>query len=148
MSSNRFQSLNISRSVYEGMLWHARAERPLECCGLLAGVIGADGVGEVRLRYPLLNAAASPVEFESDPASLFSALNDIHRQEMEVLAVYHSHPTSEPIPSRKDLARNWSPNVVNFIVSLASTPPFVRAWWLSAEAYREAEWTIQQRRGE
>ena len=143
MSSNRFRLLNIPRSVYEGMLWHALAEKPLECCGLLAGVIRTDGVGEVRLRYPLLNAAASPVEFESEPRSHFSADRDMRRQGLEVLAVYHSHPTSEPIPSRKDLARNWSPDVVNLIVSLTSTPPLVRAWWLSTESYREAEWTIQ-----
>jgi proteasome lid subunit RPN8/RPN11 len=142
MSLDRFQFLNIPRSVYEGMLWHARAERPLECCGLLAGVIRADGAGEVRLRYPLLNAAASAVEFESEPASLFSAWNDIRRQSLEVLAIYHSHPMSAPIPSRKDLARNWSPDVVNLIVSLAGAPPIVRAWWLSAQAYRAAEWAI------
>jgi proteasome lid subunit RPN8/RPN11 len=127
------------------MLWHALAERPLECCGLLAGVIREDGVGEVRLRYPLLNAAASAVEFESEPASLLSAWNDIGRQSLEVLAIYHSHPTSAAIPSRTDLARNWSADVVNLIVSLTTTPPMVRAWWLSAEAYSEAEWTIPQR---
>jgi [CysO sulfur-carrier protein]-S-L-cysteine hydrolase len=124
------------------MLWHALSERPLECCGLLAGVIGADGTGEARLRYPLLNAAASPVEFESDPVSLLSAWNDINRQGLDVLAVYHSHPTSEPVPSRKDLARNWSPDVVNLIISLTITPPTVRGWWLTAEDYQEAEWII------
>ncbi|MGH7169893.1 MAG: M67 family metallopeptidase, partial [Gemmataceae bacterium] len=130
--------------VYEGMLWHARAERPLECCGLLAGVIGEDGIGAVLLRYPLLNAAASPVEFESEPRSHFSADRDIRRQGLEVLAIYHSHPTSEPVPSRKDLQRSWSVDVINLIVSLITTPPRIRAWWLSAETYQEAEWTIQE----
>jgi proteasome lid subunit RPN8/RPN11 len=139
-----FERLSIPRSVYEGMIWHALAERPLECCGLLAGVIRADGVGEVRLRYPLLNAAASPVEFESEARSHFSADRDIRRQGWCVLAIYHSHPTSEPLPSRKDLARNWSPEVVNFIVSLTTAPPSVRAWWLSDQAYRPAEWTIAE----
>ncbi len=144
MSADHFQLLNIPRSVYEGMLWHAQAERPLECCGLLAGAICSDGVAEVRLRYPLLNAAASAVEFESEPASLFSAIRDIRRQGLEVLAVYHSHPTSEPIPSRKDLERNNWPQAVALIISLAMTPPVVRGWWLSATAYRPAEWTIPQ----
>lgn len=143
MASNRFHVLNIPRSVYEGMLWQALAESPLECCGLLAGVVREDGVGEVRLRYPLLNAAASPVEFESEPRSHFSADRDIRRQGLEVLAIYHSHPTSEPVPSRKDLERSWSADVVNLIVSLTATPPRVGAWWLSAETYRKAPWTIQ-----
>jgi proteasome lid subunit RPN8/RPN11 len=126
------------------MLWQARAESPLECCGLLSGVILSDGVAKVRLRYPLVNAAASPVEFESEPASLLSAWNDINRQGLEVLAVYHSHPTSEPVPSRKDLARSWSPEVVNFIISLLHSPPMVRGWWLTDEGYQGAEWTIQE----
>lgn len=148
MSGNRFRILTLPRSVYEGMLWHALAERPLECCGLLAGVVREDRVGEVRLRYPLLNAAASPIEFESEPRSHFSADRDIHRQGLTVLAIYHSHPTSEPVPSRKDLERSWSEDVVNFdvvnfIVSLVTTPPTARAWWLNAEEYREAAWIIQ-----
>jgi proteasome lid subunit RPN8/RPN11 len=143
MRAPRFQLLSIPRSVYGGMLWHALAERPLECCGLLAGTVRADGVGEVRLRYPLINAAASPVEFESEPHSHASAERDIRIQGLEVLAVYHSHPTSEPVPSRKDRERNWSTEVVNLIISLTTTPPTVRGWWLSAETYREAEWTIE-----
>jgi [CysO sulfur-carrier protein]-S-L-cysteine hydrolase len=143
MSLQRFQRLILPRSVYEGMLWHALAERPLECCGLLAGVIREDGTAEVRLRYPLINAAASPVEFESEPHSHFSADRDIRRQGWDVLAIYHSHPTSEPIPSRKDLERNNWPQAVSLIISLITTPPTVRAWWLSAESYREAEWGIQ-----
>jgi proteasome lid subunit RPN8/RPN11 len=125
------------------MLWHARAEAPRECCGLLAGVIRADGTGEARLRYPLLNALASPVEFESEPVSLFSAWNDIRRQRLDVLAIYHSHPTSEPVPSRTDLARNWSPDVVNLILGLTTIPPTVRAWWLTANDYRPAEWQVE-----
>lgn len=142
MAVSPFEILTLPRSVYEGMLWHALAESPLECCGFLAGIIRPDGVGEVRLRYPLLNAAASPVEFESEPRSNFSAERDIRLQSLRVLAVYHSHPTSEPIPSRKDLERNWSTEVVNLILSLTTTPPSVRAWWLNAQAYREANWSV------
>lgn len=143
MAGDWFRLLTLTRSVYEGMLWHALAERPLECCGLLAGVVREDGVGEVRLRYPLLNAAASPVEFESEPRSILSANRGILRQGWDVLAVYHSHPTSEPIPSRKDLERNLWPQAVALIVSLTTTPPTVRAWWLSAESYCEVAWAIR-----
>jgi proteasome lid subunit RPN8/RPN11 len=142
MAENRFRCLYVPRSVYEGMVWHALAERPLECCGLLAGAVRDDGVGEVRLRYPLLNAAASPVEFESEARSHFSADRDIRRQGLELLAIYHSHPTSAPVPSHKDLDRSWSADVVNFILSLTTTPPTVRAWWLSTNTFREAIWAI------
>jgi proteasome lid subunit RPN8/RPN11 len=143
MHSAPFRQLLLSRSTYEGMLWHARAEQPLECCGLLAGIVRDDDIAEVLLRYPLVNAAAGPRDFESEPESLLAAWNHIRRQRWEVLAVYHSHPTSPPTPSRKDLSLNWSPDVVNFIVSLVESPPTVAAWWLTQEGYRAAEWRIE-----
>jgi proteasome lid subunit RPN8/RPN11 len=124
------------------VLQQAQSEQPLECCGLLAGVreMRDAPIGRVLRRYPLVNQAASRVEFLSEPRSLLDAVRDIDRQGLEVLAIYHSHPTSAPIPSRTDLARNWSEDVVNVIVSLVTDPPTVRAWWLTAESYREAEW--------
>jgi proteasome lid subunit RPN8/RPN11 len=128
------------------MVAQALAERPNECCGLLGGVRqgGQDGpVGQVVQLYPLVNAAASPVEYLSDPRSMFAAIKDMRQRQLEPLAVYHSHPTSEPVPSRKDLALNYSPEVVNLIVSLATVPPTVRGWWLTDVDYREAEWSVE-----
>jgi proteasome lid subunit RPN8/RPN11 len=92
------------------------------------------------VRYPLGNAAASPREYLSDPHSMFAAVRDMRQQDLEVLAVYHSHPTSDAVPSRTDLERNYSPDVVNFIISLKTTPPQVRGWWLTDRDYREANW--------
>jgi proteasome lid subunit RPN8/RPN11 len=129
------------------MLGHARAELPNECCGLLAGALpdaSEPGVARVVRRYPLVNAAASPREYLSDEQSMFTAVKDMHRLRLDVLAVYHSHPTSEPVPSRTDLERNYSPGVVNFIISLMSAEPEIRAWWLSDSDYRQAEWELTE----
>jgi proteasome lid subunit RPN8/RPN11 len=117
---------------------------PNECCGLLAGrvVEGEQRVGEVTAHYPLVNAAASPVEYESDGRSMFAAVRDIDRRGWEIVAVYHSHPTSAPTPSRKDLAQNYSPDVVNLIVSLSGGEPVVGGWWLTDADYREAVWRV------
>ena len=82
------------------------------------------------MRYPLVNEAASSVEFVSDARSMFDATRDIDRRGLTVLAVYHSHPASPPVPSKTDLERNYSPDVVNIIVSLQTEPPDVKAWWL------------------
>ena len=73
---------------------HARAEAPNEACGL---VVVKDGVAE---RYvPGRNAAASPYRFELDvdPETWF--LED----EGYELAVFHSHLSSPPRPSRTDV---------------------------------------------
>jgi proteasome lid subunit RPN8/RPN11 len=125
--------------MQEEMVAHARAELPNECVGLLAGVI-ENGIGLIRQRYELINAAASPREFLSQPESMFAAHRDMHRRGFDILAIYHSHPSSDPVPSRTDLERNYSPKVVNFIISLKHDPPVVRAWWLKADSYREVDW--------
>ena len=70
---------------------HAEAERPNEACGI---VVLRDGVAE---RYVAgRNAAASPYRFEleADPEVWF--LED----EGYELAVFHSHLSSPPRPSR------------------------------------------------
>jgi proteasome lid subunit RPN8/RPN11 len=123
------------------MLAQARAEYPNECCGFLAGRIDAD-VGRVSQRYPLINEAASGREYEASGPSLFAAHRDMRQEGTDVLAIYHSHPTSAPVPSRTDLARNYWPGVVCVIVSLAQGDPEVRAWWLLEDTYQEADWAV------
>jgi proteasome lid subunit RPN8/RPN11 len=61
----------------------------------------------------------------------------------DVLAVYHSHPTSEPSPSRRDRERNYGERIVNLIVGLRGAEPTVRGWWLTADGAREAEWEVE-----
>jgi proteasome lid subunit RPN8/RPN11 len=73
---------------------HARAEAPNEACGV---VVLKGGVAE---RYvPGRNAAASPYRFELDvdPETWF--LEDDGYE----LAVFHSHVSSPPRPSRTDV---------------------------------------------
>jgi proteasome lid subunit RPN8/RPN11 len=73
---------------------HARAESPNEACGL---VVLKDGVAVDYV--PGRNAAASPYRFELDvpPATWF--LEDDGYE----LAVFHSHVSSAPRPSRTDV---------------------------------------------
>jgi proteasome lid subunit RPN8/RPN11 len=84
----------VAEAIREELLEHAREEAPNEACGL---VVLRDGAA---LRYERgRNAAASPYRFqlEIDPRVWF--LEDEGYQ----LAVFHSHPTSPPRPSRTDV---------------------------------------------
>ena len=73
---------------------HARAEAPNEACGL---VVIKEGVAE---RYvPGRNTAASPYRFELDVPPETWFLED----EGYELAVFHSHLSSPPRPSRTDV---------------------------------------------
>jgi proteasome lid subunit RPN8/RPN11 len=84
----------IPSDVRRALEEHARAEAPNEACGLL---LLREGVAE---RYVAgRNAAASPYRFELevDPETWF--LED----EGYELAVFHSHLSSPPRPSRTDV---------------------------------------------
>jgi [CysO sulfur-carrier protein]-S-L-cysteine hydrolase len=133
----------IPRRLHAEMVLQAQKERPYECCGLLAGRIegGETGAqGRVLRRFPLINAAASPVEFVSEPRSMLTAHKEMRRENLDILGIYHSHPASPPIPSRTDLQRNnFGDSVVNLIVSLQNEVPEIRAWWLGAKDFQEAE---------
>jgi len=135
--------LLLPRKLYEAMLAQARAELPNECCGVLSGRREDNGrTGRIVRLHPLVNACASPREYLSEPRSMFEAVREMRRLELDLLATYHSHPTSDPIPSRTDLARNYDEQVANFIISLRQETPAVRAWWLTPESYTEADWEL------
>jgi [CysO sulfur-carrier protein]-S-L-cysteine hydrolase len=84
----------IPADVRAALEEHARAEAPNEACGL---VVLKGGAAE---RYvPGRNAAASPYRFELDTELENWFLED----EGYELAVFHSHVSSPPRPSRTDV---------------------------------------------
>ena len=84
----------VPAAVRAALVAHAEAEAPNEACGL---VVSKDGVAE---RYiPGRNAAASPYRFELDVPPETWFLED----EGYELAVFHSHLSSPPRPSRTDV---------------------------------------------
>ena len=92
--------------------------------------------------HPLVNEAASPIEYLSEPRSMFEATKAMRQAGHEILAVYHSHPTSAPVPSRTDLERYYSSDVVHFIIGLQQPTPLLRGWWLTQTTFEEAVWTV------
>ncbi len=142
----RFRLL-LPRSIYEEMVAHAQAELPAECCGLLAGRLPETGEPQamviVEFRYPLRNKLQSPTEYESDPKNMVDATRDMRERGKDMIAVYHSHPISPPMPSKKDLERNfYGEALIHFILSLAGPTPELRGWWLRETDYEPAEWDM------
>jgi proteasome lid subunit RPN8/RPN11 len=133
-----FSRLALADALLNDVAAHARAELPNECCGLLAGRV-VDGTAVATARFPVRNRLASPTEYETDPRDLLAAFRAIREQKLELLAVYHSHPAAEPVPSRRDVERNtYGESVVHLIVTVAPEVR-ARAWWLTETGYREAE---------
>ena len=71
-----------------------------EVCGLLLGT--AD---RIDAALPCRNVAADPATaFEIDPAQLIAAHRAARRGGAQVLGCYHSHPSGDARPSRRDAA--------------------------------------------
>jgi proteasome lid subunit RPN8/RPN11 len=140
--------LEIPGSLYQEIVRQALTERPNECCGLLAGKLlqpepSSIIVGRVERRFPLTNVKADPRRYEIDPKGMLAAMRVMRDEGLQELAFYHSHPTSEPLPSKSDLAENgYGDSVIHLIVSLTSDPPLVRGWWLREDSFREAEFLV------
>lgn len=125
-------ALHIPPDLLAELIARCRAALPNEACGFLAG---RDGV--VSQVLPVVNELASPTAFRTEPASTFAAFRAMRAAGAELLAVYHSHPTSDPVPSRRDLAENTYGAVPWVIVGLAGDVPAVRAWRLGRDGFTE-----------
>jgi proteasome lid subunit RPN8/RPN11 len=134
-----FEVLTVPAALRAELIAHARACAPLECCGLLAGRSdGGTARGEVY--FPVANDAASATAYATNPRDMFRAFRAIRARGLELLAICHSHPTSPPVPSARDLVENtYGETAAHVIVSLAGPEPEVRAWWLAPNGARLCE---------
>ena len=115
--------MRIRRTVLDAMVAHARADAPLECCGLLIG--SGEEIGEA---WAAANLRRSEVSFVVDPADHFAAIRRARSTGREVVGAYHSHPRSPAHPSETDVRDANDPALLHVIVSLKDPDPEVRAY--------------------
>ena len=116
--------MRISRELFDEMIAHARAEAPKECCGMIASRDG-EAVSVHRAR----NAAASPLRYEIDGMEQYRIQNAIEDAGLELGAIYHSHPATEPAPSPTDVRLAFYPDSLYVIVGFFDDgEPDARAW--------------------
>lgn len=116
--------LQIPMTIYERMIGQAREGFPLEVCGILGGKGNC-----VSAIYPMTNTDASRDHFMMEPREQFSVAKALRSQELEILAVYHSHPATPARLSDEDLRLALTPGISYVIVSLADpSAPEVRSF--------------------
>ncbi|HEV2010192.1 MAG TPA: M67 family metallopeptidase [Candidatus Limnocylindria bacterium] len=114
---------------------HARADAPKEACGLIAGRDGAP-VRVIRCA----NAHPAPVtRYVIDPREQLRAFRDMEANGEELVAIYHSHPLTQPYPSPTDRAEAHYPEAYYVLVSLRDPVPDVRAYRVRDGWVREVE---------
>ncbi|NDJ52613.1 MAG: M67 family metallopeptidase [Chloroflexi bacterium] len=128
--------VNLTRQLQD----HVLSQPRVEVCGMLAGT---DHLASHI--YPVENISDQPTHrFYMHPDQLFQALDEIERNGLSLLAIYHSHPAgARPDPSPDDApTASWYPNAAQIIAvpsqdgqSLAS----LRAFRWGRDGFREIE---------
>ena len=121
--------IKIPESIYQQMVEHAKRESPLECCGILGGKSHT-----VEKVFELNNAEKSPVRYMMAPQEQLKAFEEMEKDAIEMVAIYHSHTHTIPFPSETDVKLAFYPEVSSIIISLKEKDPVVKAFRIGKEA--------------
>jgi proteasome lid subunit RPN8/RPN11 len=120
--------IHIRRNICDEVFRHARENPLAECCGLLAG-----RGGTITRAFEAVNAASDPTKsYEIAPAEIFKCMREIRASGLDLLGIYHSHPTGENRPSARDIELAYYPGTPYFIISpLQDAKKPIRAFLVS-----------------
>ena len=84
------------------------------------------------------NAHPTPVSrYVIDPREVFAAFRDMDARGEELVAIYHSHPVSQPYPSPTDRAEARYPEAIYVLVSLRTGQAELHAYRIADGFVRE-----------
>jgi len=123
--------LRLTPAHWQAMLDQVASEAPLEACGLLAGK--QDSVETVlRMR----NAEKSPVRFGMDAQEQYNAFEWMTDNGLDLVGIFHSHPTGPETVSATDIAEA-AYEVVHIIWSPINGTWSARGFWIEKEQVTE-----------
>lgn len=105
-------ALNIHSAVYHAMLNHVSSVFNEEVCGM--------AVGRNQTIYqgiPIENMLHSPDAYQMNPQEQVTTFINIEKQNLELLAIYHSHPAGPDHPSQRDIREFTYPGIATIIWS-------------------------------
>ena len=122
--------IRIPKSILQQMVEHAKRESPLECCGILSGKEKT-----VEKAFELKNTDESPIQYSMSPRDQMKVFEEMERESMEMIAIYHSHPHTIPFPSETDVKLAFYPDISSIIISLKEQEnPVIKAFQIGKEA--------------
>ncbi len=130
--------LKIPGNIFEQMVEQAKAEAPIEACGILAGKNKT-----VEKLYKMTNTDQSSDHFMMTPEEQFKVVKDIRSDGLEMLAIYHSHPETPARPSAEDIRLALTPDVIYVIVSLQNTEPAIKGFLIEGNSVTEVPVKIE-----
>ena len=129
--------LILTREHVGEMIRHADMLAPLEACGLLAG-----HAGRVDTILPIANAEQSPARFRMDPIEQLRAFDQMDARGLDLLGIFHSHPTGPEAVSPTDIAEA-AYEVVHIVLSRFSGAWTARGFWIENKQAKEVSLQVE-----
>ena len=115
--------MKILKKIVAQIIEQGKFDLPNECCGYLAGKNS-----NVVRAFPIKNVDACHDHFSFDPEEQFAAIKKMRKENIEPVAVYHSHPSTPARPSKEDIRLAYDPDVSYLIISFASDDPDIKSF--------------------
>lgn len=115
--------MKITKKIIKKLFEHGEKEAPIEACGYLSGIND-----EVVKFYPMKNIDHGTKHFTFDPQEQFDVMQKVRAEELEILAVYHTHPGSPARPSEEDIKLAYDPEIIYVISSLKENDKSIKAF--------------------
>lgn len=135
--------IKLNKADFEKILAHARAEAPVEACGLIAGRI-EDGNKLIDKVYILTNVDHAEEHFTLDPKEQLAAVKDMRANGLVPLGNWHSHPVSPSRPSQEDKRLAYDSRASYLILSLMDeNSPVLNSFHIEGDDAQKEELVIE-----
>lgn len=135
--------IKLNKTDFEKILAHARAEAPVEACGLIAGRI-EDGNKLIDKVYILTNVDHAEEHFTLDPKEQLAAVKDMRANGLVPLGNWHSHPVSPSRPSQEDKRLAYDSRASYLILSLMDeNAPVLNSFHIEGDDAQKEELVIE-----
>jgi [CysO sulfur-carrier protein]-S-L-cysteine hydrolase len=105
---------------------------PQEGCGILAGKHN-----RVEQVISITNVLHLPTRYLMDANEQLNAFISIDEKDLDILAIYHSHPSGGSVPSQTDIDEFRYPNVVTLIASKLESKWIFAGYLIDDHQYEE-----------
>lgn len=104
------QGITLRRDLWEQICADCMERSPVEACGLVGG---RDST--VQVVYPAENELNSPTRYRLAAREQLDILLELESKDLELVAIYHSHPQGPPTPSATDVQEALYPEAYYLI---------------------------------
>ena len=124
-------TLQLKAEHLREIILQAQTDYPHEICGIILGK------GQTSLEIvPVTNTALSPrTTFEMAPLEILAVFERIDQEDIQLIAFYHSHPSSPPKPSSTDLAQGYYPTTPMLILGKQDSVWTPKAFYLRKDHF-------------